>query len=177
MNVTVITNSLASTDVFPVYSAYQNDIKDLVDMGVKLYELKPDSFKKLLSATEWANPNSLSLHTKMIIIDYDRLAVGSANIDPRSDKLNTEILMIISSKKLAESERKEVDKVINLKNFYQLSWEAYPNDFEEERTRYGPIWNTLEEGKEKAYYAPPHVGFWKRVGTDMLSILPIKGYL
>jgi len=177
VNVTVITNSLASTDVFPVYSAYQNDIKALVDMGVKLYELKPDSFKKFLSATEWANPNSLSLHTKMIILDNDRLAVGSANIDPRSDKLNTEILMIISSKKLAEAERKEVDKVINLNNFYQISWGAYPNDFEGETTRYGPIWHTLQEGKEKTYYAPPHVGFWKRLGTDMLSILPIKGYL
>ena len=177
VNVIVITNSLASTDVFLVYSAYQNDIKALLDMGVKLYELKPDSFKKLLNRTEWANPNSLSLHTKMIIIDNDRLVVGSANIDPRSDKLNTEILMIISSKKLATEERKELDKVINLENFYQLSWGAYPNDFEEEMTRYGPIWHTLEEGKEKTYYAPPHVGFWKRLGTDMLSILPIRGYL
>lgn len=177
VNVTVITNSLASTDVSLVYSAYQNDIKALLDMGVKLYELKPNSFKKLLRKTEWANPNSLTLHTKMMIFDNARLAVGSANIDPRSDKLNTEILMIISSKKLAEAERKELHKTINLKNFYQLSWGAYPNYFEAERTRYGPIWHTLEEGKEKTYYAPPHVGFWKRLGTDMLSILPIRGYL
>ena len=177
VNITVITNSLASTDVFPVYSAYQNDIKALVDMGVKLYELKPDSFKKSLRVTEWANPNSLSLHTKLIILDNDRLAVGSANIDPRSDKLNTELLMIVSSKKLTESERKKVNEVINLKNFYQISWGAYPNDFEEETTRYGPIWHTLEEGKEKTYYAPPHAGFWKRVTTDILSFLPIKGYL
>jgi len=177
VNVTVITNSLASTDVFLVYSAYQNDIKALLDIGVKLYELKPNSFKKLLRRTEWANPNSLTLHTKMMIFDNARLAVGSANIDPRSDKLNTEILMIISSKKLAEAEQKVLDKVINLKNFYQLSWGAYPNDFEEEQPRYGPIWHTLEEGKEKIYYAPPHVGFWKRLGTDILSILPIRGYL
>ena len=177
VNVTVMTNSLASTDVFLVYSAYQNDIKALLDMGVNLYELKPNSFKKLLRRTEWANPNSITLHTKMMIFDNARLAVGSANIDPRSDKLNTEILMIISSKKLAEAERKELDKVINLKNCYQLSWGAYPNDFREERPRYGPIWHTMEEGKEKTYYAPPHTGFWKRLGTDMLSILPIRGYL
>ena len=44
-------------------------------------------------------------------------------------------------------------------------------------TRYGPIWHTLEEGKEKIHYAPPQVGFWKRLGTDMISILPVKGYL
>ena len=177
VEVTIITNSLASTDVFPVYGGYQGYIKALVGMGVRLYELKPNSFKKLLTRTEWANPNSLSLHTKMIIMDNVRLAVGSANIDPRSDKLNTEILMIISSDKLAKEERRELDKVINLENFYQLSWGKYPHEFYDDMTRYGPIWHTIEEGKEKTYYEPPHVGFWKRLGTDILSILPIKGYL
>ena len=177
VKVIIITNSLASTDVFPVYSGYQDYIKALVEMGVKLYELKPDSFKKIIATTEWANPNSLSLHTKMIIMDNDRLGVGSANIDPRSDKLNTEIFMIVSSEKLAKEERRELDKVMNLNNLYQLSWGKYPNEFDDDLTRYGPIWHTLEDGKEKTYYAPPHVGFWKRLGTDMLSILPIKGYL
>ena len=177
VNVIIITNSLASTDVFPVYSGYQDYIKPLVEMGVKLYELKPDSFKNRISRTEWANPNSISLHTKMIIFDDDRLGVGSANIDPRSSKLNTELFMIINSEKLTKDERKEVDTVINLKNFYQLSWGEYPNEFDDDITRYGPIWHTLEKGKEKTYYAPPHVGFWKRLGTDMISLFPIKGYL
>jgi putative cardiolipin synthase len=177
VQVTIITNSLASTDVFPVYGGYQGYIKALVGMGVKLYELKPNSFKKLLTRIEWANPNSLALHTKMIIMDNARLGIGSANIDPRSDKLNTEIFMIVSSEKLAKEERKELGKVMNLNNFYQLSWGKYPNEFDEEITRYGPIWNTLEDSKEKTYYAPPHVGFWKKLGTDIFSILPIKGYL
>ena len=177
VEVTIITNSLASTDVFPVYSGYQGYIKALVEMGVKLYELKPHSFKKLITRSEWANPNSLSLHTKMILIDNARLEVGSANIDPRSDKLNTEIVMIVSSEKLTKEEKKELDKVINPENFYQLSWGKYPKEFEDDVTRYGPIWHTLEKGKEKTYYSPPHVGFWKKLGTDMLSVLPIKGYL
>lgn len=177
VEVTIVTNSLASTDVFPVYSGYQGYIKTLVGMGVKLYELKPNSFKKLITRTEWANPNSLSLHTKMIIMDNTRLGVGSANIDPRSDKLNTEIFMIVSSERLTKEERKELGKVMNLKNFYKLSWGEYPNEFDDEMTRYGPIWYTLEEGKEKTYYTPPHVGFWKKLGTDILSLLPIKGYL
>jgi len=177
VNVIIITNSLASTDVFPVYSGYKDYIKPLVEMGVKLYELKPDSFKKRISRTEWANPNSISLHTKMIIFDDDRLGVGSANIDPRSSKLNTELFMIINSEKLTKEKRKDLDSVINLKNFYQLSWGEYPNEFDDDITHYGPIWHTLENGKEKIYYAPPHVGFWKRLGTDMISILPIKGYL
>ena len=177
VNVTVITNSLASTDVFLVYGGYQDSIKPLVEMGVKLYELKPNSFKKFLSRTEWANPNALSLHTKMIVMDNDRLGVGSANIDPRSDKLNTELFMIINSEKLVKKQKKELYKIINLQNFYQLSWGKYPKEFDDDSTGYGPIWHTLEEGKEITYYSPPQVGFWKKLGTDMISILPIKGFL
>jgi len=37
-------------------------------------------------------------------------------------------------------------------------------------TRYGPILYKEEDGKEKTYYAPPHVMFWKRLGTDIISI-------
>jgi len=177
VEIIIITNSLASTDVFPVYSGYQAYIKELIKMGVKLYELKPDSFKKLVTKTEWANPNSISLHTKMMIIDEHRLVVGSANIDPRSNKLNTELLMILSSKKLAKKQKKELHQVINLQNFYQLSWGEHPNEFNECITPYGPIWHTKEGGKEKTYYMPPHVGFWKQLGTDILSFMPIEGYL
>ena len=177
VDITIITNSLASTDVFPVYSGYQDDIKSLVQMGIKLYELKPDSFKSHISKTEWANPNSISLHTKMMIFDDDRLGVGSANIDPRSSKLNTELFMIISSEKLTKEKKKQLDKVINMENLYQLSWGRYPKEFDDDMTRYGPIWHTMEEGREKIYYAPPHTGFWKRLGTDILTHFPIRGYL
>ncbi|TNF44778.1 MAG: phospholipase D family protein [Epsilonproteobacteria bacterium] len=177
VEVTIITNSLASTDVFPVYSGYQYYIKPLVEMGVKLYELKPDSFKGLLSRKEWANPNLLSLHTKMIIFDNDRLGVGSANIDLRSDKLNTEIFMIITSKKLVKEERNVLREVINLENFYKLSWGEHPDRFDEDFPSYGPIWTTLEGGREKIYYDSPHVGFWRKLGTAVLSLLPIEGQL
>lgn len=177
VKVTILTNSLASTDVFPVYSGYQDDIKALLEMGVDLYELKPDSFKSMLDRTEWANPNSLSLHTKMIIVDDMRLGVGSANIDPRSDKLNTELFMIIHSKKLVKAEREVLDEILTLENFYKLSWGKAPYELDEDITYAGPVWHTIEEGEEKIYYSPPHAGFWKTLGTNILSLLPIKGYL
>ncbi len=177
VEVTVITNSLASTDVFAVYSGYQWYIKELIEMGVRLYELKPSSFKKHLTKQDWADADSLSLHTKMILIDDIRVAVGSANIDPRSDKLNTEILMIIESKKLTEAVRAELAKVLDLQNFYRLSWGVYPTQSDDEIAHYGPIWSSIEEGEKKEYYHPPHVGFWKTFGTNIISLLPIKGYL
>lgn len=177
VKVTVITNSLASTDVFPVYSGYYEYIKRLVEMGVELYELKPNSFKTLLSITEWANPNSLSLHTKMIISDDSKLGVGSANIDPRSNKLNTELFMIIHSHKLVKAEKKVLKEVLTLENFYRLSWGEHPYGFDEDTVYYGPIWHTLEKGKSQMYYTAPHSGFWRTLGTNILSLLPIKGFL
>ena len=177
VEVTILTNSLASTDVFLVYGGYKGYIKTLVEMGVNLYELKPHSFRKFLRTKEWINKQSLSLHTKLMILDQDRLGIGSANIDPRSDKLNTEILMIVNSKILAEDQRKKLKEVINKKNLYKLSWGQYPHDFEEDDIEYGPIWHTIEDDEKKIYYAPPHTGFWKKIGTDLSSLLPIKGYL
>ena len=177
VEVTIITNSLASTDVLLVYGGYKDYIKTLVEMGVKLYELKPHSFKKFLKTKKWINHRALSLHTKMMILDSNRMGIGSANMDPRSDKLNTEIFMVVSSEKLAKEQRARLDEIINLENLYQLSWGEHPKNFDEDVTRYGPIWHTREEGKVKIYYSPPHTGFWKKIVTDLSSLLPIKGYL
>ena len=177
VKITIITNSLASTDVFPVYAGYQGYIKTLVQMGVSLYELNPHGFTAYLEKKELEKIPKLSLHTKMIMMDEDILAVGSANIDPRSDKLNTELLMIITSKKLTKKERKSLNNVLNLNNFYKLSWGEYPKLFDDDPIEFGPIWHTIKEGKKIRYYERPEVGFFKLLGTDLMAILPIKGYL
>lgn len=177
VTVTVITNSLASTDVFLVYGGYKNYIKALVEMGVDLYEIKPHSFKKFFKTQKWAQHQNLSLHTKMMISDSNRMGIGSANMDPRSDKLNTEIFMVVSSSKLAKEQRDKIGKLLNLNNLYKLSWGKYPTEFEDDLIQYGPIWHTIEEGRKKMYYSPPQAGVFKKLGTELSALLPIKGYL
>ena len=166
IEVTVITNSLSSTDVFAVYGGYKESIKPLVEMGVKLYEVKGESFKKAIKKAKKYKVNAISLHTKLILIDDERLIGGSANIDPRSDKLNTEYLMAITSYELTKSQRVSLDKIINLKYFYRLSW-----------GKRGPVWTTKEDGKIKTYTSPPKASLFKIIGADIVSLLPIKGYL
>ena len=178
IKVTIVTNSLASTDVFPVYSGYKWYIRDLVEMGVELYELKPQSLNKYLKKKKVKKKINASLHTKMMILDEDRLVVGSANVDPRSDKLNTETLMIISSEKLAKMHHEVLSKVINEEHFYRIGWGAHPLEPEDDgMVQYGPIWKTIVNGKEKVYYTPPHAGFFKTLATDILALFPIEGYL
>ena len=106
------------------------------------------------------------------------MAIGSANIDPRSEKLNTELLMLVTSKKLASQEEEYVKSILTLENFYKLSWGEQPKGpYKDGITYYGPIWKTLENGEETFYYSPPKASFWKRFGASIVQLLPIEGYL
>jgi putative cardiolipin synthase len=166
VEVTVLTNSLSATDVPPVYAGYQGSIKPLLEMGIKLYEVKSRSFDTLLQEKGVKQLPSISLHTKMIVLDDNRLIVGSANLDPRSNKLNTELIVIIDSKKLARRHRDALREIINTENMYQLSLQ-----------KGHIVWKTMEEGKMNVYLKEPHTTPMRRLGTDIMSLLPIKGYL
>ena len=178
VKVTVITNSLASTDVFAVYGGYRNTIKRLLDMGVVLYELKPDAVRYIDKQQYRKKAIKTSLHTKMIVIDNDRLIIGSANLDPRSDKLNTEIMMMITSHTLASEAKKSIETLIAKQILYRVVWGKLPKD---PKNRWhqptGPIWISTEKGTEKRYFYPPNAGFFKSIGADFISLLPVKGYL
>jgi len=176
VKVSIITNSLASTDVFAVYGGYKDAIKPLVDMGVDLYEIKGSRFKRYLRKKKKKNISHISLHTKMMVVDDERLMIGSANLDPRSDKLNTEYFMVISCAKLVKGHRESLEKVLNMNYMYKVGWGEHPHD-EEDTLINGPIWKTLEKGKVKTYYSPPKTSLWKMIGADITSLLPIKGYL
>ncbi len=81
VNVTLITNSLKSTDQVVVYAAYQRQKARLLKSGVKLFEF----------------PGPDSLHGKGILID-DRLAMlGSYNFDARSERLNLELCLLTTN--------------------------------------------------------------------------------
>jgi putative cardiolipin synthase len=175
VSVTIITNALASTDVFPVYSGYKSYIKPLTQMGVKLYELKPNSLQYLMGNRVKKRLHT-SLHTKMILIDSDRMIIGSANVDPRSEKLNTELVMVIKSSKLTRKQKQALKQLINLQVLYRVTWEKHPVD-EDGQQFYGPVWRTIENGQKRTYYFPPKAPLWKRLGADILSLFPIKGYL
>ena len=73
--VTLLTNSLRSTDQINVYAAYQNRKRRLIRAGVRLREYAGDAV----------------LHAKTIVVDGRRAMVGSYNFDTRSDRLNLEL--------------------------------------------------------------------------------------
>jgi len=178
VSITIITNSLASTDVFLVYSGYQKHIKALLEMGVKVYEIKPNSFEHIKRSKKWIKQNRVSLHTKLMLLDGRYLTLGSANIDPRSIKLNTETFMIIDSKKLAQRLLNEAKAELLSDDFIEISWGEIPVPYRLSGVKsYGIIYTTTEHGLKKVYYQPPYSGFFRIMGANFLSYLPIDGYL
>ena len=93
--VRILTNSLAANDVAAVHGGYAKYREDLLKGGVELWELKP-----LTGSTAKASmfgSSGASLHTKALVVDGEKLFVGSYNLDPRSTSLNCEQGVLVTS--------------------------------------------------------------------------------
>ncbi|HWB13277.1 MAG TPA: phosphatidylserine/phosphatidylglycerophosphate/cardiolipin synthase family protein [Pirellulales bacterium] len=86
VHVTLLTNSLASTDHLIVAAEFTNQRRWLLAHDVEIWEL--------------AGPNHL--HAKSAVVDGQIAFVGSYNFDPRSQSLNTETGVIVRDASVAE---------------------------------------------------------------------------
>ncbi|MGH7195012.1 MAG: phospholipase D-like domain-containing protein [Candidatus Saccharimonadales bacterium] len=94
VRVTLLTNSLASTDELLVAADFTNQKHWLLSHGVRIWEL--------------AGPNHL--HAKTAVIDCQLAYVGSYNFDPRSEYLNTETGVIVCDPGVAALVSESVDE-------------------------------------------------------------------
>lgn len=99
VDVAVLTNSLAATDVTAVHGAYAPCRRALLEAGVALYELKPYDVRSKISLF---GSSGASLHSKAFTVDGRFGFVGSMNIDPRSISLNSEMGVGFEHPALAE---------------------------------------------------------------------------
>ena len=107
----IITNSLASTDSLVAQFGYMRYRKDLLRMGVVLYELKPKSGLRRDEDEDeppgeehhlrLGSSSHGALHAKLLVLDRQAVFIGSFNLDPRSAKFDTQDGIIIHSPKLA----------------------------------------------------------------------------
>lgn len=103
VSVRILTNSLASHDVPAVNSHYETWRRPLLQAGAALHELRPDpAVKATLVDTAPVRSRFVGLHTKAMVIDRERVFVGSMNLDPRSEVINSEMGVLIDSAPLAK---------------------------------------------------------------------------
>ena len=106
VGVSVLTNSLATTDEPLVHYGYASHRSALLKAGVDLHELMPTAEASGEQHASYGSSGQGSsslgrLHTKLTVIDEERTFVGSMNMDSRSARINTEAGIVIRSAPLA----------------------------------------------------------------------------
>lgn len=164
VRVTVVTNSLAATDVPAVHAGYARYRAALLRAGVEIFEVRADAVGRRPTRTR-AGSSRVSLHAKLMVVDRSRTFVGSMNIDPRSLRLNTENGVVVDSAELAEEFVQGVRR--------DLPRDAWRVHLDGSALR----WTGLQDGAEVALASEPQAGLWLRLSTFLMSWLPIEELL
>ncbi|MEQ1579363.1 MAG: phospholipase D family protein [Steroidobacteraceae bacterium] len=108
VEVTLLTNSLASNDVVAAHAGYAVHRRRLLQLGVKLFEVRSRVARSTATISGTQAGSQASLHSKAVVLDRKVVFIGTLNLDPRSLYINTEIGLIVESGDLA----REVASVI-----------------------------------------------------------------
>jgi len=165
VDVTVLTNSLASNNHSSVHSKYSMTRKELLEMGVKLYELRASRNGPVDEKVQPGAPLS-TLHAKTFVVDRNKIFIGSFNWNQRSVNRDTELGVIIHSSEIANGLLERVKPALRAASF-----EAFLN--EDGKVR----WRIEDNGQEVVLDKEPQTGFWKRFNAGFLRIMPIKSQL
>jgi len=150
--VRVLTNSLASNDAPAAHAGYRRYRRELLAMGVELYEMRADPASAglenrgsggksggsgvSLGSTAGGSKSGgsrASLHSKAVIIDRHLSVIGSMNLDLRSQLKNSEIALVIRGPALADACAKLIESSfargayrVQLAEGGDLLWRAPP---------------------------------------------------
>ncbi len=151
VKLTVLTNSLASTDEPVVHLGYSRYREEMLDMGVDLYELSSSRIKG--NKRMFLFGASLGrLHAKLIVIDKRKSFIGSMNLDPRSATINTELGAVIDSPELARELLRVID-IDRLQSAYRVRKASDGSGLE---------WVSQDDDKEMILKTEPDSSFWLR---------------
>ena len=172
VRIRILTNSLAATDVGPVYAGYARYRRELLLGGVRLFELAPSSLPPARQRDSARGPggsggsSGASLHAKTFCVDRQRIFVGSFNLDPRSARLNTEMGVVLESPRLAAQLGTAFDA--------EVPAQAY-------EVRLAPDgameWVERTGAGEVVHTSTPGVGPLRMLWIGVLGILPIEWLL
>jgi len=114
IRVRVLTNSLASNDAPAAHAGYARYRKDLVALGIEVYEMRAAQegtgggmgstrgFGSGAGGGSKSGSSRASLHSKAVVIDNRLLVVGSMNLDLRSQRKNSEVALVIRSAAMSQ---------------------------------------------------------------------------
>jgi putative cardiolipin synthase len=153
VRVRICTNSLASTDNLQAFSGYRNQRSQLLGLGIEIHEYRPDPAIQRQVMQRYAELRHeapvFALHAKTLVIDDAVTFIGTYNLDPRSENLNTEAGVVIEDAAVAAEVARNVLTDMRPEN----SWNAAHDDPDQ------------------------FAGFVKRGMVQFWQVLPIKPLL
>ncbi len=167
VSVTAVTNSMASNDEQLVSVAYGRYRREMLKMGIQIYEISPNVIREQTKLEENFGSAVGRLHAKIIVIDRRTTFVGSMNLDFRSSRENTEIGLFVDSPELAGDVTELLDQVRAI-GTYRLRLSADGQDVE---------WVDTEPGNERVYTSEPEMDWATRLKLFMLSPFVSEGLL
>jgi len=163
VEIQMLTNSLASHDVPAVNSHYKKWRRPLLEARVHLFELRHDAaIQPLVVDTPPTHSEFVGLHAKAMVVDRQRVYIGSMNFDPRSATINTEMGAIIESPGLADALAKQIERDVQGAN----SWHVELDDDGDLR------WVNDQE----IVTSQPARNWWQRVQDVMFMLFPREYY-
>lgn len=160
IRIVLLTNSLASNNHTPVHSAYSSYRKDVLRAGVELWEARADA-AKITTPDGQTELDQLTLHTKGILIDGERIFVGSLNLDPRSIDINTEMGLLIDSPELGEQLMNDA-----IERIPKIAYRLHLNENDK------ITWHATIDGEEVVETTDPQTSAWRRFAAWFLKIAP-----
>jgi cardiolipin synthase C len=156
--ITLMTNSLGSTDEPIVHAGYTQYREPMLELGIDLYEISSARVKRNRRMNLFGS--SLGrLHAKTAVIDRKLLFVGSMNLDPRSATINTELGAVIESPELARDLLRVID-IDRLQSAYRVRLAASGSGCE---------WLSMEEDNSVVVLTEePDSSAWQRIKLWML---------
>ncbi|MDO9713939.1 phospholipase D family protein [Paracraurococcus lichenis] len=163
VRVSVVTNSLAATDVVAVHGGYARYRRRLLEAGVEIFELKPSGAEP----ASMFGSRGASLHTKALAVDDGLVCVGSFNFDPRSAALNTEMGIFADHPALARALRAEHVRLADPVRSWRVTLE-----------RGRLAWIDCDvQGRRRALSDEPGASLQRRLLAGLVRMLPIEEQL
>jgi putative cardiolipin synthase len=167
-SVSVMTNSLATTDEPLVHYGYARYRSALLKMGATLYELMPAGEPHAAwSDTESGRGSLGRLHAKLAVVDRRWFYVGSMNMDRRSAHCNTELGLIVDSPALA-GELADLIHRVRMPASFTVS---------EVPLRGGLQWSFLRDGRRWVLHREPESNWAQRLRWSVLSLVVDEDFL
>ncbi|MDP4645209.1 MAG: phospholipase D family protein [Opitutales bacterium] len=100
VDVRILTNSMRSNNHLAAHSAYRHHTRQLIESGANVHEVRIFAKDRNIYMQSPVDTKHLGLHAKFMLIDDTLAIIGSANLDPRSLVLNTEMNLVVESAEL-----------------------------------------------------------------------------